>query len=115
MVAAGLVLFLLLIRAAVLGRQPTRARQTFVLAALCAGLGYLAHQTTIFYVLPTLLWLGWRRPRPLFRRPLGWTLRTWALGGLAGLAAFAPGRVGCWRRTACAPPWTRTQPRSART
>ena len=52
---------------------------------------------------------------PLFRRPLGWTLLTWALGGLAGLAAFAPGRVGCWRRTACAPPWTRTLPRSART
>jgi hypothetical protein len=91
MVAAGLVLlFLLLIRAAALARRPTRARQTFVLAALCAGLGYLAHQTTIFYVLPTLLWLVWRRPRGLFRRPAAWTLGTWALGGLAGLAAFAP-------------------------
>ena len=91
MVAAGLVLlFLLLIRAAALARRPSRARQTFVLAALCAGLGYLAHQTTIFYVLPTLLWLAWRRPRPLFRRPVAWTLTTWALGGLAGLAAFGP-------------------------
>lgn len=91
MVAAGLVLlFLLMIRAAALARRPTRARQTFVLAALCAGLGYLAHQTTIFYVLPTLLWLVWRRPRPVFRRPVIWSLTTWALGGLAGLAAFAP-------------------------
>ena len=93
MVAAGLVLlFLLLIRAAALARRPTRARQTFVMAALCAGLGYLAHQTTIFYVLPTLFWLVWRRPRPLFRRPLAWSVTTWALGGLAGLAAF-----GLWQ------------------
>jgi hypothetical protein len=91
MVAGGLVLlFLLLIRAAALARSPGRARQAFGLAALCAGLAYLAHQTTIFYVLPTLLWLIWRRPRPLFRRPVGWTLWTWALGGLIGLAAFAP-------------------------
>jgi len=91
MVAAGLVLlFLLLIRAAALARRPSRARQTFVLAALCAGLGYLAHQTTIFYVLPTLLWLVGRRPRPLFRRPIFWSLTTWALGGLAGVAAFGP-------------------------
>ena len=94
MVAAGLVLlFLLLIRAAALARRPSRARQTFVLAALCAGLGYLAHQTTIFYVLPTLLWLAWRRPRPLFRRPVVWSVATWALGGLVGLAAFAPWQV----------------------
>lgn len=91
MVAAGLVLlFLLMIRAAALARCPRRSRQTFVLAAVCAGLGYLAHQTTLFYVLPTLLWLAWRRPRPLFRRPLAWSLTTWALGGLAGLAACAP-------------------------
>jgi hypothetical protein len=91
MVVAGLVLvFLWLIRAAALARRPARARQTFVLAALCAGLSYLAHQTTIFYVLPTLLWLVWRRPRPLFRGPAAWTLGTWALGGLAGLLAFGP-------------------------
>ena len=91
MVAAGLVLlFLWLIRAAVLARRPDRARQTFVLAALCAGLGYLAHQTTIFYVLPTLAWLAWRRPRSLLRRPISWTLTTWLLAGLAGLAAFMP-------------------------
>jgi len=91
MVAAGLVsLFLYLIRAAVLARDPGRARQTFVLAACCAGLGYLAHQTTILYVLPTLLWLVWRRPRPLFRRPAAWSLTTWTLGGIAGLAAFGP-------------------------
>jgi hypothetical protein len=91
MVAAGLVLlFLYLIRAAALSREPARTRQTFVLAACCAGLGYLAHQTTIFYVLPTLLWLAWRRPRPLVRRPVTWTLMTWALAGLAGLAAFGP-------------------------
>jgi hypothetical protein len=94
MVASGLVLlFQLQIRAAALAHHPTRARQTFVLAACCAGLGYLAHQTTIFYVLPTLLWLAWRRPRPLFRRPVAWSLSTWALGGLAGLAAFAPWQV----------------------
>ena len=94
MVAAGLVLlFLLLIRSAALARRPPRARQTFVLAALCAGLGYLAHQTTIFYVLPTLVWLAWRRPRPLFRRPVGWSVTTWALGGLAGLLAFGPWQV----------------------
>jgi hypothetical protein len=91
MVAAGLVLvFLWLIRAAALARRPARARQTFVLAAVCAGLSYLAHQTTIFYVLPTLLWLVWRRPRPLFRRPVAWSLGTWALGGVAGLLAFGP-------------------------
>jgi hypothetical protein len=94
MVAAGLVLlFLLMIRASVLARGRTRARQTFALAALCAGLGYLAHQTTIFYVLPTLGWLLWRRPRPLFRRPVGWTLVTWMVGGVAGLLAFAPWQV----------------------
>jgi hypothetical protein len=91
MVAAGLVLlFLLLIRAAALARRPTRARQTFVLAAVCAGLACLTHQTSIFYILPTLLWLAWRRPCPLFRRPAVWTFGTWALGGLAGLAAFGP-------------------------
>jgi hypothetical protein len=94
MVAAGLVLlFLLLIRAAALARRPARARQTFVLAALCAGLAYLGHPTSIFYIVPTLLWLSWRRPRPLFRRPVRWTLATWALGGLAGLAAFGPWQV----------------------
>ena len=91
MVAAALVLlFLYLIREAMLARQPVRARQTFVLAALCAGLGYLAHPTSIFYILPTLLWLAWRRPRPLFRHPARWTVSTWAFGGLAGLIAFAP-------------------------
>jgi hypothetical protein len=94
MVAAGLVLlFLLLVRAAALARPPTRARQTFVLAALCAGLAYLGHPTSIFYIVPTLLWLAWRRPRPLFRRPVSWTIATWALAGLAGLAAFGPWQV----------------------
>jgi hypothetical protein len=94
MVAAGLILvFLLMIRAAALARCPVRARQSFVLAAACAGLSYLAHQTSIFYILPTLLWLVWRRPRPLFRHPIGWTLSSWVLGGLAGFAAFAPWQV----------------------
>ena len=91
MVAAGLVLlFLWFIRAAMLAREARRCRQTFVLAAICAGLAYLTHQTSLFYVLPALAWLIWRRPRPLFRRPAAWTLLTWALGGLAGLAAFMP-------------------------
>ena len=91
MVAALLVLlFLYLVRAAVLAREPTRRGQAFVLAAACAGLGYLAHQTTVFYVLPTLVWLAWRRPRALFRAPLGPTLRTWATAGLVGVALVAP-------------------------
>ncbi|MGE3912701.1 MAG: hypothetical protein AB7K36_25305 [Chloroflexota bacterium] len=88
--ATFVLLFLYLIRAAALARAPRRARQTFMLAAFCAGLGYLAHQTTMFYVLPTLAWLVVRRPQPLFRRPATWSLLTWALGGLAGLAAFGP-------------------------
>jgi len=91
MVAAGQVLlFLYLMRAAFLARTPARCRQAFVLAAVCAGFGYLAHQTTLFYVLPTLGWLLWRRPRPLFRRPAAWSLLTWALGGVAGLLVVAP-------------------------
>jgi len=91
MVAAGLVLvFLALIRAAALARDPGRARQAFVLAALCAGLGYLAHQTTVFYVGPTILWLLWRRPRPLLGRPAGWVASTWVLAGIVGVLAFAP-------------------------
>jgi hypothetical protein len=99
MVAGGLVLlFLAMIRAAALARDPGRARQTFVLAALCAGLGYLAHQTTIFYVLPTLLWLVWRRPRALVwwpgrpgsGRSIGWTLVIWGMAGIVGVLAFAP-------------------------
>ena len=117
MVAAGLVLlFLLLIRAAALARRPARARQTFVLAALCAGLGYLAHQTTIFYVLPTLLWLAWRRPRPLFRRPVALDARHLGArragrpGGVRALAGLGADDV----RPACRC-WTRTRPRSAPT
>jgi hypothetical protein len=91
MVTAGLVLlFLLLIRAAALARCPKRARQAFVLAALCAGLGSLGHHSALLYVGPALLWLIWRRPSPLFRRSLGWTLGTWALGGLAGFVSVAP-------------------------
>lgn len=91
MVAAGAVLlFLYLLRAASLGRAAARCRQAFVLAALCAGLGYLAHPTTLFYALPAVAWLGVRRPRPLFRRPVAWSLQTWALGGLAGLLVVAP-------------------------
>ncbi|MCC7370209.1 MAG: hypothetical protein IT306_17425 [Chloroflexi bacterium] len=91
MVAAALVLlFLYLIREAALAHAPARARQTFVLGAFCAGLAYLAHPTSIFYILPSLLWLVWRRPRPLVRWPAAWTLATWALGGLAGLLAFGP-------------------------
>ncbi len=91
MVAAGQVLlFLYLIRAAMLARDRGRSQQAFVLAAVCAGLGYLAHQTTLFYALPALAWLVWRRPRPLFRRPATWSLTTWALGGLAGVLVVAP-------------------------
>ena len=88
--ALFVLLFLYLIRAAMLARDPARCRRAFVLAAACAGLGYLAHQTVVFYVAPTLLWLVWRRPRPLFASPAARTLLTWGLAGLVGLAIVAP-------------------------
>ena len=91
MVAALFVLlFLHAIRAAALARDPARRRQTFLLAAVSAGLGYLAHQTAVFYVGPTLLWLAWGRPCPLFGRPVSRTFVTWALAGLVGVAIVAP-------------------------
>ena len=91
MVAALLVLlFLHFVRAAALARDPSRRRQAFLLAAASAGLAYLAHQTAVFYVAPTFLWLAWRRPRPLFAGPARRTLLTCGLAGLVGVAVVAP-------------------------
>src|SRR6266540_14169 len=84
--ALFVLLFLHLVRGAALARASRRRGQTVVLAAACASFGYLAHPSSALYVLPTALWLGVRRPRPLLQTGPP----AWGLGLLIVMLVLAP-------------------------
>lgn len=80
------LLFLHFVLAAVLARAERRRHHALILASACMSLGFMAHQTALFYAVATAVWLAWRRPATLrLVRP-----RIWLCAAAVALTILVP-------------------------